>query len=77
MKKVLLMILITPIIFLGQEKMRLLEVQKLSATVGKYGVDTMKCEEHLSIYTEFYKQKSYESAFDSWLYLFMNAPKRT
>ena len=77
MKKLLLMILITPIIFLGQEKMRLSEVQKLSASIGKYGVDTMRCEEHLSIYTEFYKQKSYESAFDSWLYLFINAPKRT
>ena len=45
--------------------------------IGKYGVDTMKCEEHLSIYTEFYKQKSYDSAFDSWFYLFTNAPKRT
>ena len=77
MKKILLIILITPIILLGQEKMRLSEVDKLSVTTSKYGLDTMKCEEHLSIYTEFYKQKSYESAFDSWLYLFMNAPKRT
>ena len=72
-----MILLMTPIILLGQEKMRLSEVQKSSNTITKYGVDTMKCEEHLSIYTEFYKQKGYESAFDSWLYLFMHAPKRT
>ena len=45
--------------------------------IGKYGIDTMKCEENLTIYNEFYKQKSYDSAINSWLYLFVYAPKRT
>ena len=77
MKKLLLFVLISPILLFGQNKTSLLEVSKLLDPISKYGIDTMKCEEHLSIYTEFYKQKSYDSAFDSWLYLFMNAPKRT
>ncbi|MBF25845.1 MAG: hypothetical protein CMP49_04945 [Flavobacteriales bacterium] len=45
--------------------------------VGKHGLDTVKCEESLTIYNEFYKQKNYDSAAKSWLYLFQNAPKRT
>ena len=44
---------------------------------NKYGVDTVKCEENLSIYSEFYKQKNYNEALDAWIYLFKNAPKRT
>ena len=47
------------------------------STVGKHGADTVKCEQSLTIYNEFYKQKSYDSAISSWLYLFQNAPKRT
>ena len=31
---------------------------------GKYGNDTLKCEENLTIYNEFYKQKSYDSAIN-------------
>ncbi len=45
--------------------------------IDKYGVDQSQCEENLTIYNEFYKQKSYDSAIRSWLYLFLNAPKRT
>ncbi len=48
-----------------------------NSNVGKYGPDTIKCEENLTIYNEFYKQKSYDSAINAWLYLFVNAPKRT
>ena len=48
-----------------------------NVSVGKYGIDTIQCEENLTIYNEFYKQKSYDSAINAWLYLFMNAPKRT
>ena len=44
---------------------------------GKYGNDTLKCEENLTIYNEFYKQKSYDAAINAWMYLFINAPKRT
>jgi tetratricopeptide (TPR) repeat protein len=47
------------------------------ATLLKYGTDKDVCEQNLSIYTEFYKQKSYADAYGSWTYLFNNAPKRT
>ncbi len=46
-------------------------------SLGKYGLDTTKCEENLSIYTEFYKQKSYNDALLAWQYLFFNSPSRT
>jgi TolA-binding protein len=45
--------------------------------IGKYGIDTLQCEENLTIYNEFYKQKSYDSALKAWFYLFINSPKRT
>lgn len=43
----------------------------------KYGNDKEACEQNLSIYTEFYKQKNYVDAYEPWSYLFNNAPKRT
>ena len=43
----------------------------------KYGPDKEFCEQNLSIYIEFYKQKNYEDAYKPWSYLFNNAPKRT
>ena len=43
----------------------------------KYGPDKELCEQNLSIYIEFYKQKNYEDAYKPWAYLFNNAPKRT
>ena len=52
-------------------------VNQFDVNVGKYGLDTIQCEENLTIYNEFYKQKSYDSALKSWFYLFFNAPKRT
>ena len=52
-------------------------VNQFDVNVGKYGLDTIQCEENLTIYNEFYKQKSYDSALKSWFYLFVNAPKRT
>lgn len=47
------------------------------AELLKYGKDKEACEQNLSIYTEFYKQKNYVDAFKPWAYLFDNAPKRT
>jgi len=47
------------------------------AELLKYGTDKEACEQNLSIYTEFYKQKNYVDAFKPWSYLFDNAPKRT
>ena len=43
----------------------------------KFGKNKELCEENLSVYIEFYKQKNYEDAFEPWSYLFKNAPKRT
>ena len=43
----------------------------------KYGSDKELCEQNLSIYIEFYKQKNYKDAYKPWSYLFNNAPKRT
>ena len=43
----------------------------------KYGPDKDLCEQNLSIYIEFYKQKNYKDAYEPWAYLFNNAPKRT
>ena len=47
------------------------------AELLKYGTDKDACEQNLSIYTEFYKQKNYADAYTAWSYLFINAPKRT
>lgn len=77
MKKILFIVLISPLLLLAQDIRDLSFIEKLNSSVNKYGADTVRCEEHLSIYSEFYKQKSYDSAFESWLYLFKNAPKRT
>ena len=43
----------------------------------KYGPNKELCEQNLSIYIEFYKQKNYKDAYKPWAYLFNNAPKRT
>ncbi len=43
----------------------------------KYGTNKEVCEQNLSIYTEFYKQKNYKDAYKPWAYLFNNTPKRT
>ena len=72
MKKILFIVLISPLLLLAQDIRDLSFIEKLNSSVNKYGADTVRCEEHLSIYSEFYKQKSYDSAFESWLYLFKN-----
>ena len=33
---------------------------------GKYGADSAECIKYLSYYTEYYKQKNYESALPNW-----------
>ena len=70
-----------PIVLIGQSvgpaTVKLSEIGVQSSGISKYGLDTMKCEENLSIYSEFYKQKGYLDAYEAWFYLFTNAPKRT
>ena len=65
-------ILLAPIMFLSLQA----EAQVESETL-KYGPDKELCEQNLSIYIEFYKQKNYKDAYKPWAYLFNNAPKRT
>ena len=57
MKKVILMFAVAA--------MALLSGGKASAQ-GKYGPDSTECIKYLSYYTEYYKQKNYESALPNW-----------
>mgnify|MGYP001206958952 CR=1 FL=1 len=75
MIRLFLISFLIPIVFLGQDFLQL--PTTLDPTVGKYGSDTIKCNENYSIYYEFYKQKNYNAALAAWTYLFKNAPKRT
>jgi tetratricopeptide (TPR) repeat protein len=45
--------------------MALMSGSKVSAQ-GKYGPDSTECIKYLSYYTEYYKQKNYESALPNW-----------
>ena len=65
-------ILLTPIIFLSLQV-----IAQEGASSLKYGPDSLLCEESLAIYSEFYKQKNHKDAYEPWVYLFNNAPKRT
>ena len=65
-------ILLGSIMFLSLQVRAQVEVEAL-----KYGPDKELCEQNLSIYIEFYKQKNYKDAYKPWAYLFNNAPKRT
>ena len=41
----------------------------------KFGKDSLKCIEKLSLYAEYYKQKNYVDALPHWRYVFFNCPK--
>lgn len=45
--------------------MAMMSGNKVSAQ-GKYGPDSTECIKYLSYYTEYYKQKNYESALPNW-----------
>lgn len=40
----------------------------------KYGSDTVKTKEQLSLFSQYYKEKNYVKAYGYWRYLFDNAP---
>lgn len=40
----------------------------------KWGPDSIKTIQNISVYREFYKQKNYASAMEAWTYVFENAP---
>ena len=56
MKRLALFFLALTAVFAGQ---------KVSAQ-GKYGADSAECIKYLSYYTEYYKQKNYDSALPNW-----------
>ena len=47
------------------EAMTMMSGSKVSAQ-GKYGPDSTECIKYLSYYSEYYKQKNYESALPNW-----------
>lgn len=64
MKKVALAILALALMFSGT---------KVSAQ-GKYGKDSANCVKYLSYYTEYFKQKNYDSALPSWRKAYQSCP---
>jgi len=40
----------------------------------KWGPDSVKTIRNISVYREFFKQKNYDAAFESWMFVFTNAP---
>ena len=42
-----------------------------------YGCDTVKTNNYLSNYTEYYKQKTFSDAYEPWKWLVENSPQRT
>ena len=44
----------------------LFTASSLSAQESKYGPDSTECIKYLSYYTEYYKQKNYDSALPNW-----------
>lgn len=42
---------------------------------SKYGKDTLKCKQQLSLYSSFVQQKSYKDALPAWRWVFNNCPK--
>ena len=53
------------IVLVAVAAMAMMSGSKASAQ-GKYGPDSTECIKYLSYYTEYYKQKNYESALPNW-----------
>ena len=57
MKRIVLLITVAALSLLGSGKV---------SAQGKYGPDSTECIKYLSYYTEYYKQKNYDSALPNW-----------
>ena len=53
------------VLLISVAAMALFSSSNLSAQ-GKFGPDSAECIKYLSYYTEYYKQKNYESALPNW-----------
>lgn len=49
----------------------------LAASAQKYGADSVKCVQNLSMYREYIKQKNYKDALPGWRWIFANCPQST
>ena len=56
MKKILLLVLVAAAALAGSTKV---------SAQGKFGPDSAECIKYLSYYTEYYKQKNYDAAYDA------------
>ena len=65
MKKVVLSLIAVSMVLMGS--------LNLSAQ-GKYGPDSTECIKYLSYYTEYYKQKNYDSAIPNWRQAYKYCP---
>lgn len=51
--------------------------QSAYAQNAKYGADSVKCIQNISLYREYYKQKNYIDAYGGWSWIFNNCPAST
>ncbi len=66
MRRILIIVSVFASVLLGSSA--------VSSAQGKYGPDSTKCIEYLSYYTEYYKQKNYESALPNWRQAYKYCP---
>lgn len=50
------------------------QAQPVSRCAQKWGADSVKTIQNISVYREFFKQKNFAAAYESWSYVFANAP---
>lgn len=50
------------------------QAQVVANCEQKWGPDSVKTIQNISVYREFFKQKNYDAALESWKYVFTNAP---
>ena len=65
MKRIVLLISVAAMALLGGSKV---------SAQGKYGPDSTNCIKYLSYYTEYYKQKNYDSAIPNWRQAYKACP---
>ena len=65
MKKIVLLISVAAMALIGSSKV---------SAQGKYGPDSTECIKYLSYYTEYFKQKNYDSALPNWRQAYRYCP---
>lgn len=62
------------LVLLGAAGVTQAQAQITANCEQKWGPDSVKTIQNISVYREFFKQKNYASALDAWQYVFKNAP---